>query len=185
MSERQVIVVDVETTGLDPERHVVVEVAWHNLDTNDHGYFVPPHTPNAVLAGAEIKALQVNGYINRIADAEQDLDGKCAFTLAEQLQGNTLAGSNPAFDAAFLAEMFAEYPVTEVYVPTWHHRLLDLAAYAAGVLGLPPSELPGLATVCELLDVENEAPHTAEGDCAATAKCLRHLMARSRGGEEK
>lgn len=175
--DRDIIVVDVETTGLDPERHTVVEVAWYNLTTWEHGCFVPPHNPSKVLADAEIKALQVNRYLDRLADEEQDRDGSQALALAEQLHGNTLAGSNPAFDAAFLRSMFEGYEDTETFVPAWHHRLLDLSAYAAGVLGIPPAELPGLSTVCDLLGVDNVAPHTAAGDCAATAACFRTLIA--------
>lgn len=173
--DRDIIVVDVETTGLDPERHTVVEVAWYNLTTWEHGCFVPPHNPNKVLADAEIRALQVNRYLDRLADAEQD-DGTAARILANHLHGNILAGSNPAFDAVFLRDLF-DYYYRDMVVPRWHHRLLDLSAYAAGVLGIPPAELPGLSTVCDLLEADNVAPHTAAGDCAATAACFRTLIA--------
>jgi DNA polymerase III epsilon subunit-like protein len=173
---RHVIVVDVETTGLFVERDAVVEVAWHNLTTNESGVFVPPHKP-VELGNADLKALQMNRYVDRLALADRDR-GDAAWELAEQLEGNTLAGSNPAFDAAFLNAMFTrQYSDDELAETTWHHRLLDLSAYAAGVLGLPPTELPGLAKVCELLDVTNAAPHTAMGDVQATAECFRKLMA--------
>jgi DNA polymerase-3 subunit epsilon len=177
MTERQIIVVDTETTGLDPERHIVVEVAWVNLNTRVAGMFVPRHDTGVALAGASIEALRVNRYLDRIVDFPRDGTGSNAALLADQLQGATLAGSNPAFDAAFLASMYRKQyaPDQECEPPAWHHRLLDLSAYAAGVLRLPLSELPGLSTVCELLDVENEAPHTALGDARATAECFRRL----------
>lgn len=181
MSERDVIVVDVETTGLDPSRHGVIEVAWVSLDTGQRGQFVPPHRPNDVLLEADIRALQVNRYIDRIADAPQDTTGDAASALLAMLDGNTLAGSNPRFDAAFLQKMLTEgYLPDYEFEPTWHHRLLDLSAYAAGVLDLSLGNLPGLSEVCDLLGVVNDAPHTALGDAMATAECFR-ILRRIRG----
>lgn len=180
MSAREIIVADIETSGLDRSRHTTVEVAWWHLGTGQRGVFVPPHSVSEVLANADIAALQINRYIDRLAHAQQDQKAEAAYELAEVLEGNTLAGSNPAFDAAFLPDMFESYDGDyEVYVPRWHHRLLDLSAYAAGVLGIPPTELPGLATVCEALDVTNPAPHTAEGDVTATGQCFLKLFDRA------
>jgi DNA polymerase-3 subunit epsilon len=167
---RQIVVVDVETTGLDPQTHTLVEVAWWNLTTGQRGEFVPPHSVSEALQHADVKALQVNRYIDRLAEAGQDADNGGLHRLGNNLSGNTFAGSNPAFDAAFLAGRMERIKVR------WHHRLLDLSAYAAGVLHLPATELPGLSTVCELLGVENTAPHTAAGDVDATGRCFQILM---------
>lgn len=177
MSARRLVVVDVETSGLDPARHQVVEVSWWNLQTNERGYFVPPHNVHDVLANATIEALRINRYIDRLADAEQDRTGMRGLELADQLHDNVLAGSNPTFDASFLLSMFRDYERREwTGMPIWHHRLLDLSAYAAGVLHLPPTDLPGLGDVCALLGIENKAPHTAEGDVDATGRCFLALM---------
>lgn len=167
---RQIIIVDCETNGLDLVKHEAVEVAWANLDTDEGGCFIPKHDVQKVLGAADVKALQINRYIDRIADQPQANgvdDPRSA--LWHALEGNTLAGSNPAFDAAMLTKMFSGFRGN----PTpWHYRLFDLSAYAAGVLGL--DELPGLALVCELLGVR--APdHTAAGDVAATARCFEIL----------
>lgn len=197
MSDRQIIVVDVETNGLDPALHVAVEVAWINLSTGEHDVFVPPHNWRDVLGTAELGALRINGYLDRLADAEQDRDGKAASALWHQLDGNVLAGCNPTFDAAFLRNMFREaYDVDEYSehyfdgLPTWHHRLLDLSAYAAGALGISPAELPGLSAVCELLGVEHSEAHTAFGDADATYACFLKLLelqaseARAKGAQK-
>lgn len=177
---RQIIVVDVETTGLDPATHRAIEVAWLNLSTGESGAFIPPHSPGEVLAEASVEALRVNRYIDRIPGQQQDHGGQGAYQLAEQLHGNTLAGATPSFDAAFLTRMYEWYDDRELSnAPQWHHRLLDLSAYAAGVLGIPPTELPGLSDVCERLGVANWAPHTAGGDVHATAECFRQLAARA------
>lgn len=167
MTERQLIVVDIET------KHTVVEVAWENLNTGSKGCFVPSHDVPTVLAEAEIQALQTNRYIDRLAKAEQDTDRFALNDLMVELEGNTFAGCNPTFDASFL------HPLSGWAKPKWHYRLLDLSAYAAGVLGFHGSVLPGLKDVCRHLDVELVDAHTAAGDVAATAECFRRLFARN------
>ncbi len=176
-AERHVVVVDVEATGLDPARHICVEVAWWDLDTDERGHFIPRHTVSTALAGAEVRALRVNRYIDRIADQPQDWDAEHANRLSEVIHCNTLAGSNPAFDAAFLLKMFADVESRDLgLIPNWHHRLWDLSAYAAGVLRL--DHLPGLEEVCErLADFKARPDHTAVGDVTATGLCFRALFA--------
>lgn len=178
MSDRQIIVVDLETSGLDPAMHSVVEVAWHNLASDEQGSFVPQHEPGQVLAAADLQALRVNRYIDRLADAPQ-ADWPTAWRFYEQLTGATVAGSNPTFDTAFLPILWRQYAdrqTTSIVENPWHHRLLDLSAYAAGVLDLDPRELPGLARVAELCGVEHLDPHTAAGDVDCTVACFRVLM---------
>ncbi|GJF06563.1 hypothetical protein [Pseudonocardia sp. D17] len=189
MIARQIVVVDIETNGLNFERHRAVEVAWWNLTTDARGRFIPPHSVSDVLAAAELQALRINRYIDRIAGHGQDVNGHELGRLHGQFLGydqddideggfpaeiaHTLAGSNPAFDAQFLAKLFAAADGPDTDPEPWHHRLWDLSAYAAGVLGL--DELPGLARVCELLDVEGP-DHTAEGDVTATGRCFLQLQ---------
>lgn len=176
---RRIVVCDVETTGFDPEYHVCVEIAWWDLNTGERGTFIPRHNVSKALAGANIKALQINRYVDRIADryAEQDHDGAQVRRLADALEGNTLAGSNPRFDDGFLRKVFADYERDELAcIPDWHHRLWDLSAYAAGALGL--DHLPGLFEVCELLDVATP-DHSAEADVTATGECFLALFERA------
>lgn len=168
MTDRQIVVVDCETSGLLTS-DVIVEVAWWNLATGDHDVFVPAHDEQWVLEHGDQRALEINGYRDRLAGAEQD-EGYGAAKLIDQLHGNTFAGSNPTFDAGHIERRYDH--------KVWHHRLLDLANYAAPLLGLLGHELPGLATVCERLGVENPAPHTALGDVQATAECFRLLFDR-------
>ncbi|MBO0676859.1 3'-5' exonuclease [Mycolicibacterium sp. S2-37] len=166
---RDIIVVDIETTGLH-RAAVPLDVAAINLTTGAEFSFVP-YVSREHLAEAEPTALKVNRYYER-GVFERMLDpaasGSAYWTLKEWLKGNTLAGSNPTFDDARLPRWVAEER---------HHRLLDLSAYAAGVLGTPPNELEGLHTVCERLGVVNEDPHSALGDARATAECFRRLAA--------
>lgn len=181
---RNVIVVDCETSALRPNMRrnmlsdeaigvwgVATEVAWHDLATGEHGCFVPKHRVHMVRAYGDRQALVVSRYLERLAGVGQD-DGTQTDALHERLTGATLAGSNPAFDARFLAALFADQDDPE----PWHHRLLDLSAFAAGRLGLPIDDLPGLAAMCERLGVE-PPDHTAEGDVLATVGCFHQLLA--------
>lgn len=175
---RQLIVVDVETNGLDRDRHQAVEVAWWNLDTDEQDAFVPAHSVSDVLATADIAALKVNRYLDRIAEAPQDRGMKIS-ALYGQLRDATLVGSNPGFDAAMLRKMFSSWGRADSFEP-WHHRMWDLSNVAATVLGL--DELPGLAKVCQLLGIP-AGDHTAAGDVTATGLCFRALRAPSRSAE--
>lgn len=173
---RPVVVVDIETSGLYPDQHSVLEVAAVPLDSPaSGGILFTPALDSGWLGEADPEALAVNRYFERRlwdaeyseADTEASLHG-----LAELLDGAILAGSNPTFDVSFLHPLFVEYGIP---FPKIHHRLFDLAPYAAGALHLG-TDLPGLARVCELLDVTNPDPHTALGDALATAKCITTLM---------
>lgn len=171
---RKQIVVDVETNGLQLEKHDVVEVAWYDLATDEFGCFIPIHDPYRILAKADLIALQINKYIDRIALAPQDSDYVEYNRFLERISDATLAGSNPGFDALFLRKMINTYNKNgDKANSTWHHRLFDLSSYAMGILQL--EELPGLHTVCELLGIVNEEEHSALGDVKATVQCFRKL----------
>jgi DNA polymerase III subunit epsilon len=161
---RDLIVVDLETSGLLPGTDTTVEVAWYNMSTGERDQFVPKHDVDYVLQYGNPTALDICQYRSRLADAPQEDRWD---ELHDVLSGNTLAGANPAFDAGFLGEMF---------VPNWHHRMADLENYFAGWEGIPPNELLGLEAICERLWVKNHAPHTAAGDRDATTKCFEIIF---------
>lgn len=180
-------VVDLETTGLGAAA-AILEVAVVNVWTDDEVYFVPYVTP-AAFGAAEPQAMAINRYYERRV-FENALGFEETLNMFAGLQtaliGQTFGGSNPAFDATILARQQVAAPAiadSAVFgLPmgaVWHHRLADLSAYAAGVLGLSLTELPGLSTVCELLDIRNEDPHSALGDARAAANCFRVLTRRS------
>ena len=176
---RHIVVVDTETNGLDPELHEAVEVAWFDMATNESASFIPYHNVIEVRARAESEALKITGYEKRIAGRvpKADFDpwdkANPVRRLAQQLDGNTLAGSNPAFESWVLRKLFGRYG----YEPSWHHRLLDLAAYAAGRRGrdIERDGLPGLDEVCADLAVPRRGEHTAEGDTWAAVCCFHEL----------
>jgi DNA polymerase-3 subunit epsilon len=172
--------------------HVPLEVAAINLDTGEELYFVPWTPPN-VFDRAAPEAMKINRWFERGLYTKQksaDETYRLYADLWNMLDGNTLAGCNPRFDADMLrrgtsvcfdavnhCDVRWNSPVHSTREP-WHYRLADLSAYAAGVLGIPPHELPGLAAVCDLLGVTNDDEHSAYADAAATAACFRQLTAK-------
>lgn len=154
-----IVAVDVETTGLDPDRHHIWEVGlivrghqrpemdgrWHimirpHLNCADPDaltvsgfyrraprYLYPTDhaTTNGVPAYVIEKPFRAPGLALGVADRMP-----VARTLAQMLDGATLVGINPAFDAAFLARFLRGH----WQAPTWNHRLVDVVPLAAGFL---------------------------------------------------
>ncbi|ORL01793.1 hypothetical protein A6F55_19060 [Prescottella equi] len=178
---RQLIVVDVETDRLNKTSALALEVAAINMTTGEELVFVP-FGATELARQADPGALAVNRFFERRLPEEEmgPLTTKRAFeTLGEWLNGNTLAGCNPSFDAAVIVRELAKEADTGSEVEAWHHRLADLSALTAGALGMAPTELPGLADCCRLLGVTNTDPHSALGDARATADCFRELERRA------
>ncbi|PJE23629.1 MAG: hypothetical protein CK431_10255 [Mycobacterium sp.] len=173
MTDRHLVVVDIETTGLDPDRHVPIEVAAINVDTGEVLHFVPWLDPMK-LADADHDALRINRYFERGAYRtmlDQSTTSQQYQRLWEMLRGNTFAGSNPRFDAQMLERATG-------YVPSWHYRLADVSAYVAGALRIYPANLKGLHDCCASLSVVNDEAHSALADAKATAECFRKAQAR-------
>ena len=170
---RTLYVVDVETSGLEPH-DICVEVAWENVTTGEAGSFVPAHDVDWVLANAHPKALEVNGYRERLIDAPHD-DGTMLADLWARLDGNVIGGSNVRIDADHTGRLFAAAGLRR---EPFHYRLVELSTAVAVALGLPLTESPGLWDSCTLLGVAPEDDvHAAAGGAAATARCFRALAA--------
>lgn len=171
MTERSLIIVDLESTGLEPGVHQILEVAAINTVTDEVLHFAPYISPQ-FLGDADGYAMQVNRYYERgvwknMLNASASSEGYSR--LREMLIGNTFGGCNPAFDSQFLLALpgWGTAP--------WHYRLADLSAYAAGALGIPAHELPGLNDICERLGVDPGTAHSALDDAKATAECFKRL----------
>lgn len=152
--------IDTETTGLDPRIHQPYEVSWWREDRSEPHTTWLPHT----LKYADAKALDIGEYWDRIGgpwstrcDGTRERD-----LLIHQLQGVTLVGANPAFDAAMLTKVIG--------APVWHYRLIDIEAIAMWQFGWDrPKSLLNVAAECRQRGHEIPEPdHTAEGDVRAT-----------------
>lgn len=165
------VFLDTETTGLELH-HDIWEAAWAVDDGPVTSLFLS-HS----LANADPKALELNGYFTRTAGfPEATLTGD--LYLREALEGATIVGANPAFDAIRLQLRWGAQP--------WHYRMIDVSSMAVGVFGHAAFDLesgrpPGMAGVQELLvdyGIEGipEPDHTAAGDVACLRACYQALL---------
>ncbi|MCV7255264.1 hypothetical protein H7J86_24175 [Mycobacterium hackensackense] len=186
----ELFICDTETTGLDADIHVPVEVAVMNYRTGEIiAWFIPYLSPED-LESADPEALCLNGYHRRglakqaLSPAETCRQYQQLFdTLAKQ----RLGGANPRFDATMLTvgygrAIYQTVPECErppVVPESWHYRLPAVESYVAGALGLDPGDVPSLAQACQLLSVDTspESEHTALADARAAAECLRRAHA--------
>ncbi len=156
------VFLDCETTGLDPDRHEIWELAYA-IDDGPIRHGIVSHS----LRNAAPDALLMNDYERR-ANA-----GPCGMghemDCRAILEGATIVGANPAFDAAFLRARWGIAP--------WHHRLLDIEAYTAGRFGWAyPRSLMG--TRDAMVDRGHDIPqpdHTAGGD-VATVQAIYYAL---------
>jgi hypothetical protein len=150
--------IDTETTGLDARIHQPYEVCYWREDEIDPVEIRLPHS----LHCADGAALQIGGYFERDFRPEADRNDYWVGHLAKRLNGVTLVGSNPAFDAAMLTRFIG--------APVWHHRLINVAEGGMWVFGWDrPKGLADAASECRARGYDIPEPdHTAEGDVRAT-----------------
>lgn len=162
--------VDTETTGLDPRIHQPYEVSWWREDEALPSTFWIEHT----LEHADQQALNVGHYWERGASGAM-VGGRLSTAgprwLSAALNGVTLVGSNPAFDAAMLTRVIG--------APVWHHRMIDVSNVAMVVFNTDrPLGLADCAAACRAHGHDIPEPdHTAEGDVRTTRAVHEALRA--------
>jgi DNA polymerase III alpha subunit (gram-positive type) len=156
------VFVDTETTGLDPTRHSVYEIAWATESSLVESAFVAHD-----LVGADPKALEISGYFERFP---RRFDVRAGFEaearLRSLLKGSTLVAANPHFDASHLEARWGVAP--------WKYRLLDVEAFAMPILGY---EVPqGLATIVEDLGSLGQTVFPSDHTAANDVQALRDVF---------
>ncbi|MBI2670437.1 3'-5' exonuclease [Candidatus Woesearchaeota archaeon] len=118
------IIVDVETTGLDPKKHSIVSIGAIDFYNTENQFYEECR----IFDGAEIsqEALAINGFTE-----EQIKDHnkrplrevvKYFFIWTARFNHKTIAGQNPAFDRDFLRATAERY---NLFWPL-HYRTVDL-----------------------------------------------------------
>lgn len=181
MRKENIAFVDLETTGLDPERHEIIEIgaiiarqeprAGRGPEVRVVEEFDIKVKPERIEE-AERSALRTNKYSEAewlfAADLEQALRA-----FAPKISGAILAGQNIGFDIAFLERAFARFNMPFDV----HHHKIDVVSIAFTKYYHDESwQRFGLRTLCERLGVKNEKAHSALSDIRATFEVYKKLL---------
>lgn len=143
----KIVFLDIETTGLDPQTHEILEVAMIvREDGHDKEvYFSQPIS----LASADPKALEVNRYSRRVPElVKAAIPRPRALALFEvYLRDAVVVGNNIQFDLRFIEEFIYNHGNSQDGTRPWHYHPIDLKALVAGRCGLgePPWRTPDIA----------------------------------------
>jgi hypothetical protein len=176
--------IDTETTGLDPDRHAIWEVALITPDDREHVWQFPVDE-----MAADPFALNIGRYWNRRWPAGiQEVSGLDAIYEAHSLKsrrrnfpdqgraikpgkdwcehfqdltaGLHLAGAVVSFDEERLRKLLHQHGVLH----RWQYHLVDVEALAAGKLGIEPPWKSDELSAALGVTVSEEDRHTALGD---------------------
>lgn len=202
---RDVVFLDCETNGLDPDRHVAWDIAAWNLTTGHRAQFFA-HIPDVsrFLATAEVKALRVNRFLDRypwdacpshedteagLGSLRDVLDGGRTLT-GPQFRDHprpVVVGSKPTFDQEFVARLARDYGYSDpngADLPWWHYHPVDLGAYAAGVAGIEPGTSSLSAREVAALCGVDTPDHSAAGDVTSGGRAFLLLREAARRGAQ-
>lgn len=164
MAMRDWAAVDIETSGLDPNYHDVIEVGIAHRDGS-----VWACSLSFDISKADSKALKVNGWGRREFAPLADYSDLHEFLYDTFFHTGTLLVASPAhFDVGFLEALIRRHSKT----PPWGHRnIIDLKSYACARFGVV-NDLKN-SEISRMLNIEDTSDHTALGD----AKWTRQLFA--------
>jgi DNA polymerase III epsilon subunit-like protein len=182
-----VIVIDVETSGLNPGKHSIleigavrfgagtatmapgglIEVQWPSFEIKCRGWEMALPGGAIIMADHEADAMRINGrsvasLIDPALPTEQDAIGQFHNWLGDGKF--VIAGLNPQFDMSFLRAAYARAGLNEK-IP-FRHRMIDLHTLAAAwaVTRNVPMPPTGFSTnaIYALLNMPDEPePHAA------------------------
>lgn len=160
---RPLISLDIETTGLDPLRHEILEAALV-FENAEYIHFSLPITRST----ADEKALEINRYHERkdALDEIQIAKMSAVEIFMEVLTGALVVGNNVQFDLRFVEQLIQAAP--------WYYAPLDLKAWVAGRCGM--NHPASTATIADVSGVAlPEDQHTALSDAQWNMSVYRAL----------
>lgn len=178
------IVVDVETAGIDPQHHALLEICAVLIDINDDGYFVPgayffEHVlpfPGALLDEKSLAFNQIDPYQPlRFALEEKDalkrwLQPLFSALKTHQCQRAVLVGHNAWFDLLFIKAAIAR---CQIESPFHAFTCFDTATLAGLVYGQTV-----LSTSLNMANIPFDAreAHSAIYDARKTAELFCRIL---------
>lgn len=180
MKTHNLAFIDTETTGLDPDKHEILELACvlvRQVPQQGKGpklefieefeYKIIPER----LQDADPGALRVNGYTKEAwKDAIPLKEAMEKF--AQRTRGAAFVAHNVVFDIGFVEKAFERAGVRNLM----HYQKIDTISFAYSKLFHDPRvEKFSLKFLCEYFNIKNENAHTALSDARATFELFKKL----------
>lgn len=159
------VVLDVETTGLSPQRDRLLEVALVTVASTGR---VVDEWATRINPQGPVGATHIHG-ITQADVANAPIFAEVLDEVARRLRGAAVVAHNARFDLAFLRAEFARAGWKMPFLPC-------LCTLEASSYYLPDLSRRRLADCCEAAGVRLSNAHAALGDAKATAGLLQHFM---------
>lgn len=188
--------IDVETTGLDDQRHRVIEVAVTRVRPHPDTWNTPldhvcfRFTPSSAdMENASQEAFKVNGYHTEHPEwasappIDSDEATRAWQRVAEVTRKATLVSQNVPFDRGFMWEELKRRGLLyshEKYglLPPWERRAVDIQSFSWMVALEYGLSQYGLHLVYESLGLPSLTEHRAEADVKRGMAVMHHVYKR-------
>jgi len=181
MKKHNLAFIDLETTGLDPNKHEIIEIGCivaRQVSQNGQGCTLekieefeirvkPEH-----LETAEPEALRINGYNETDWVFASDL-AQALKTLSDKTEGAMMIAHNLTFDWSFLEKAFAK---TGVLNKMDFHRIDLLSVAFARLYHETKVDKFSLRALTEYFGLTNERAHTALADIRVSFEVYKKLL---------
>lgn len=172
---RDVVFVDVETTGLSPKSSVVEVAAYRTKPSEMFDMIrddvkvwriMPPED-----CYVEEKALEINGFSRELWNGSPSFE-EVTKELAEVLHDSILAGWNVKFDLGMLEGEFRRLGLERM---PWHYHALDVMTFMMPLYFNEQIESLSLHAACNYFGVSNRGEHRALADVMRTLEVFHKL----------
>jgi len=181
MKSTNLVFVDTETTGLDPRRHELIELAYIRVNQS----WIPGEKPvfeelyewsvkvrPEHIVTADPVSLKVAGYSpDEWRTADDVLTALQEFS--DGTQGAIMVAHNVAADAAFIDTALSTHGMQN---KMHYHRLDTVSMAYAKLHGAPDVHRFSLAELCKYFGIINPDPHSALADARACFELFKKLM---------
>jgi len=180
MNYEDIVIVDTETLGLDPDAPIWEFAAMRfapGLPVQSAQFFIE-HDGGPWYEDMTIEFL--NDYRDRYLPLASLDEGKAVEEIYFITNGAVLVGCNPGFDTERLAKLMRRNGIE----PAWHYHPLDSASMAIGYLAgqmrlFPPPWKSNTLSAAVGVDPERFARHTAMGDVQWTQALVQKIMSQA------
>lgn len=171
------LVLDMETTGLQPRRHQILSLGWVLVDDGVIQLETARHLLIRPTAPLEATNATIHGITDAMAATGCSLEEGLSALLPD-LNGRILVGHHVGFEQAFLNRACVQTWGAPLLVPKVDTLALGIRAYRRSNR-TPPSGGLTLAALREGLDLPRYRAHHALSDALATAELLLAYQVRN------